>query len=309
MARRRVAILALKVVVTLSALAWAASRLSFADLEAAFGRVSPLALVASIALLFGNVGVGAARWRTLVAAYTSPPRWPAACHAYLVAGFYNMFLPANVGGDVLRAYSIRKTFPHALDSYVVVLVERVLGLVGLVLLSGIGLVIAGGSARWFGVAALVSGGVVFAATAMSSAILERLVPLLPTRFRPELPPFGKPAGRGAFVRALAWSFVSQSIAFAAVDVLLSSVHPSLSFWSSLEAVPLALLSLYVPISTAGLGVREAAFVVVLGKVGVPPASAAAASLSLMAAMAVVAITGAFAHLAKPLRSAEESPRA
>jgi hypothetical protein len=58
--------------------------------------------------------------------------------------------------------------------------------------------------------------------------------------------------------------------------------------------------LYVPISLAGLGVREAAFVVLLGRVGVSPANATAASLAFMASLLVLAVAGGVGHALRPL---------
>src|SRR5262249_27026773 len=65
--------------------------------------------------------------------------------SYLVALFFNNFLPSNIGGDVIR---IRDTAPEAGSKTLataVVLVDRGLGLMGLVLVAACGATLAGGT--------------------------------------------------------------------------------------------------------------------------------------------------------------------
>jgi hypothetical protein len=54
------------------------------------------------------------------------------------------------------------------------------------------------------------------------------------------------------------------------------------------------------VSVAGLGVREAAFVVLFAHVGVSAANATAASLASMATQMTVALLGGIAHALVPL---------
>ena len=64
--------------------------------------------------------------------------------SFLVANFFNNFLPSNIGGDVIR---IRDTAPAAQSTTLattVVLVDRGLGLMGLVLIAAIGATMAVG---------------------------------------------------------------------------------------------------------------------------------------------------------------------
>src|SRR5690606_34399647 len=90
------------------------------------------------ALTGANLFVGALRWRVLLAAYGAPRR-PSVlrlAHVYWVGFFYNNYLPGGLGGDVVRGIVTRQSFGErgTAASLTVVVVERALGLSGLLLL-------------------------------------------------------------------------------------------------------------------------------------------------------------------------------
>ena len=101
--------------------------------------------------------------------------------------------------------------------------------------------------------------------------------------------------------ALALSVVTHTFVALTGHALVHAVAPGVPVVESLVLVPLAMIATYVPFSVAGLGVREAAFVFLFGKVGVSGADATAASLALMAVTMIVAGLGGVAHLIRPLR--------
>ena len=58
--------------------------------------------------------------------------------SYLVAGFFNNFLPSNIGGDVIRIRDTARPARSKTLATTVVLVDRGLGLMGLVLVAALG---------------------------------------------------------------------------------------------------------------------------------------------------------------------------
>jgi uncharacterized protein (TIRG00374 family) len=54
----------------------------------------------------------------------------------MVGSFYNAFMPGTTGGDVLKAYYVAKQTHHRTRAVMSVLVDRVLGLLALVILGG-----------------------------------------------------------------------------------------------------------------------------------------------------------------------------
>jgi uncharacterized protein (TIRG00374 family) len=63
----------------------------------------------------------------------------------MVGAFYNTFMPGSTGGDLLKAYYASKQTPHRVHAVMSVLVDRVIGLIALVILGG---VMAAGMAAW-----------------------------------------------------------------------------------------------------------------------------------------------------------------
>lgn len=269
----------------------------------AVGRMSAVAPVAAVLLLGSNIIVGAVRWREVIRAYGVEPLPPLGflMHGYLVAGFYNTLVPGNVGGDALRGHAARSAFSHAADSYVAVLVERGLGFAALVVLAGVGAWLSPAVPFWWAGPALLVGGASLVAVSIATPWLMRKVARwLPTSLRVLVGDLTTPHGTRPLLVAILWSLVAQTGAVLASYVLVRDLDPHLGLVDSLAFIPIASLSLYVPISLAGLGVREAAFVVLLGRVGVSPANATAASLAFMASLLVLAAAGGMGHALRPL---------
>jgi len=99
---KETALLAVKIGVSLALLGYL---LVTTDLEALLARVRAgdmLLLVAAVLLYTGMILLSMWRWRVLISAqgYPAPIRHLSA--SYLVATFFNNFLPSNIGGDVVR---------------------------------------------------------------------------------------------------------------------------------------------------------------------------------------------------------------
>src|SRR5689334_10529840 len=174
---RRLLFLALKVGVTSAALLWAFGRAPPAAMADAVKRLPPAAFAVAVCVLFANAAVGALRWREVLRAYDGGPAPPLRflARAYVVAIFYNTFVPGNIGGDALRAHVTRRAFVHPADAYVTILMERGMGLAGLLLLAGTGIVVA--APEWFtwGVFLLVGSLLAFALSAATPVLTTRLV--------------------------------------------------------------------------------------------------------------------------------------
>lgn len=301
-AGRRYAFLALKLAVTTGALLWAFGRAPPLAMAEAVKRLSPAAFATAVCVLFANSAVGALRWREVLRAYDGGPQPPLAflARAYVVAIFYNTFVPGNIGGDALRAHVTRRAFVHAADAYVTILVERGMGLAGLLLLAGAGIVVAAPEWSPWGWLLLAGALACFAASAAAPRLATTMVARLPERFRARVPQVSEPRRYASLVVASALSVLSQFLAVFSSHLLVYALSPGVRLGDSMAAIPLAMLSLYVPVSVAGLGVREAAFVALFARAGVAAADATAASLAFMAALMLCGLVGGIVHLLRPL---------
>lgn len=292
----------LRVLITLVVLGLfvALTPLTPSALWTAIRRLSPAAVGGALLLGLLNFGVGALRWRQLFLAFgahTIPPL-SRLVRLQLEGAFYNTFLPANVGGDMLRAHVTRDAFRAASGAWLVVALERVFGLAGLFLLAGLLQTlrpVAGeGRASWLGLVGVAVGLLALIAASMARRIGHwlpgRLGALLVT-----LPDLAHPA---RLLPVALLSLCTHSLVALSGTWLLHSVAPDLSPASAMVLVPLAMAATYAP-TLAGLGAREAAFVLLLGLVGVDAGAATAASLGMLAVQLGLGGVGGLLHLAAP----------
>jgi uncharacterized protein (TIRG00374 family) len=91
--------------------------------------------------------------------------------------------------------------------------------------------------------------------------------------------------------ALLISIGVQFSGFLAVYVLALGIGQNVPFLSLLVFLPLVILFTMLPISISGLGVREGAFILFFGLIGIKPDAATAISLSWFLTMSVGNLLG------------------
>lgn len=248
----------LRFVVSAAVLAFLFWMVPVADLWAAMRRLSPGLWLGSVALFLVGHVIAAFKWRLLMGRRDDiPPRlWLAAHFAGLTA---NLALPGVAGGDVVRAGWVMARADRAEGVAVASIVDRFVDLVALLSLAFVGTVLLGQSSGSGRTALMAAAGVLLAG-AVGAAVLYsylrrrqltgmvgRLVEAVTSLRRSWLP-----------LGALCLSLVVQTT-FVTINARLGEalgLNPGLGAW--LMAWPLAKLVATLPISLAGLGVREAA---------------------------------------------------
>lgn len=76
------------------------------------------------------------RWQQLLKAIDVIMPFSRTFALNMVGNFYNTFMPGSTGGDLLKAYYASKQTPHRTRAVMSVIVDRVIGLLALVLLGG-----------------------------------------------------------------------------------------------------------------------------------------------------------------------------
>lgn len=247
--------------------------------------VEPLALVAAAAGLFALLVPQALRWSVVLRAMGHPRGLRVSLPLTMIGLFFSQTLPTSIGGDGMRAWELHRDGLAMSSAVSSVLIDRAAGLLGICVLvtatlplllgivpnpaveTGVGLLLAAG---YGGVAiamlldrlpeSLRRFKVVRGFAALSTSL--RAVILAP---RPAL-------------AALGASLVYQLGAVAVVFALARGIGIPVAPAACLVIVPLANLSALLPISIAGWGVREGAFVAGFGFVGVAAADAIAVSV-------------------------------
>jgi glycosyltransferase 2 family protein len=274
------------------------------DLRDAFSRVSIAVVVSSASLIGLGQLIGAVRWRITLAAYgaSARPALATAIRLYLVAVFYNSYLPGAVAGDVVRAVVTRDCFADhgTTGALAVVFVERALGLFAVFALVITGVALSGdalgiqGSLRFWSLGALSLTAVI------ALALGRRLAPFLPrplARIAQRLPSVVRPR---AFATAAVLSLGTQGTTVIAGWLILGALHPGVTLADALVIIPTAAATAFLPITVGGTGAREAVFVLLGGKLlGMSSNDAVAASLLLwMSILLIGAIGGALLLLGR-----------
>lgn len=300
-----------RIAVTVAAVAYLASRVEPRDVLNAFQRLSLGAAATAVTVVLLALVFGMARWRLLLRAYGAIdiPSWPRIVHLYVVGHFYNVYAPGGVGGDVIRGVASRKAFGNldwasATSGVAVVFVERVIGVSAL-------LVVATGAylmypihgvenlELWAGLGLAGAGAVLF-----GIAVAPRLATFFPEKLRKPLLALPRLRSLWPFLFAILLSLIIHAANVAAGHVIMHSLEPSVTLAQSAVVMPLIGASAFFPFTVGGAGIREAAFAALYGTVGVPEASAYAASLGLWGTQLFSAGLGGAVNLFIPLSGKE-----
>jgi len=312
---RRYVLLALKIAVSLILLVVLFSRVDVAAVWTQARHASIAWLVAALALYAVNAVVSTWRWHLLLEAqhvHVPPLRL---FGSFLVASFFNNFLPSNIGGDVIRIADTAGPARSKTLATMVVFMDRALGLMGLVLVAAVGATMAAGSAGraatpiwpswlWGG---FILGVVLGAPAVLAPAGFGRLLQPL-TVFHPEwigrrietlIHTLGRFRNAPA---AIAGTFVGAVVVQGMMVVYYLAVAYALRIpigtWDLAVIVPLSFVVQMAPVSVNGFGVREATFSLYFSRIGLPVASAVLLSLMATVTTMVFTLSGAAVYVGR-----------
>jgi len=280
-----------RIAVTIAAVAYLASRVDPGDVLYAFQRLSLGAALTAITVVVCGLLCGMVRWRLLLRAYGAID--------------IPTYAPGGVGGDVIRGVAGRKAFgdldwASATTGVAVVFIERVIGVSALLVLATSAYLIQPipgieHVGLWAALGLAAAGGAL-----LGIAIAPRLAPLLPEKLGKPLRALPRLYSIGPFLAAIVLSLIIHAINIVAGHAIMSSLEPSVTFAQSAVVMPLIGASAFFPFTVGGAGVREAAFAALYGTVGVPEASAYAASLIFWGTQLISAGVGGVINLLVPL---------
>jgi len=278
---------ALKITVSSALLGWIlwtiARRDGLAELGARLGSLDAAWIAMALVLPFGAVALGVRRWDLLLRAQGLTVPTPVLLRSFLVGRFVGAFTPSTTGLDVYRVVDIGRRTGEAARSAGAVVVEKLVGLVGLSLLTFA--LLPAGASRFFGPLALAAAGAVGLGAALGLRFLraprlpEALAARLPAELRARLDRMAallttRPMDRGRLTEVLTLSLLTHLTTagvFVATGHALGVAATTLDLLVVGNAIVIATL---LPISVGGVGVREGTAVVLLGTLGVAPTDAA-----------------------------------
>jgi uncharacterized membrane protein YbhN (UPF0104 family) len=311
-AARRYGLMAVKFAVSALLLMLLFSRIDVGQLWTKARDASVTWLLIALAVYFVNIVASTWRWHLLLEAQDIHVRGRSLFASLLVALFFNNFLPSNIGGDVIRIRDTARPARSKTLATTIVLVDRGLGLMGLILVAAMGATI--GSRRaalpimpswlWAG---FFAGAAATAPAVLTPAGFGRL--LQPLRvFHPEwigaridsltatLARFrDRPSAlAGCFGGAI---FVQSSVVVF-YFVVAYALHLQVTLLDLAVIVPLSFVVQMLPVSVNGFGVREATFAFYFTRVGLPIESALLVSLVPTAVIMFFSLSGAAVWFAR-----------
>lgn len=311
---RRWLVLLAKVTISVALLAWLVTRSDTPKLWAYARSASPLWLAVALGLYLLMVLASAWRWGLLLRAQGVHVPGRRLTESFLVATFFNNFLPSNIGGDVIRIADTAKDTRSRTLAATVVLMDRGIGLLGLVLLAAVAGTVAASSApvdgpipSWMLWAGLAGAMAVAGPVVLAPGGLERVLNPL-RRFNPEwvgarlqqltdvLTRFRQAPG------ALFWCFAGavgvQALLVAFYAAVAISIGVAVSPWHMAVIVPMSFLVQMLPISVNGFGLREATFSFYFTRLGLPLEAALVVSLLGAGLVMLFSLSGAAVYVSR-----------
>ena len=262
-----------------------------------------------LALYAVSYFISAFRWKLLLLAEgIRLPLWRLTV-VYLQGSFFNLFLPTLIGGDIFRGYAIYRITDGHDASLASILVDRLTGFAALILIALAALVVAYSQVRDPQVAVLILA-VAAAFTLLIVMLLHdwtkerasgalRVVGLV--RFQAKLHGLVEALRRyrghhRALGQAMLLSALLQALLIVTYYLISTGLHLRVPIAYFFLYVPLITFVAMVPVSVAGLGVREGGAVYFFARVGVDAATALTMSLAWFSLSLAMSALGGLAFL-------------
>ena len=288
----------IRIIVSCGLILWLFSRYNIREVLNSLKNL-PLDLVIVACLMYLAAQIlSSLRWRVLCGLFSFRGKWRTFLGFYFVGMFFNLFLPTGLGGDFFKIHFLSRKNGRRLSAAFTVLGDRLFGLISMLLI--------GAASVWFWPGLLPSplsdilfmGGLAVLAGLLFMPLIARIrIPLWPALspyLRDLFAIWRRP--KEMFI-ILGLSFILQALGMGAVAVLGSGLEIEVPVPFYFVAVPIVSLAVLIPISLNGIGIREGAFVYLLGLKGIPAAPALCLGLLFFAVQAAVSLLGGAAYAA------------
>lgn len=274
--KNRIFLLAFKLAISSTLLYIVLSR---AGLKEVFFVLKGMSLPAFIAATFLYISaqlISTLRWRLLLPGVLGIRRL---FSLYMIGSFFNTFLPGVIGGDAVKAFYLYQITGRNSLTLASIFMDRYLGFVVLIAI--------GTTAFLFGYKYLQASDIEWLLPLVVLSFIIASLLILGLRLGKRIKILSEfydyfhayRSQKGIILKALLLSVLVQLSGIFAVYILALGIGEQIPFLACLIYLPLIILFTTIPISISGLGVREGAFVLFLGIIGVKPEVATSISLA------------------------------
>ena len=216
---------------------------------------------------------------------------------FWIGSFFNQALPSSVGGDALRGYCLYRDGQSIKNSTLSVLIDRIYGVIGLVLLAMLAFSLLSSQIDSIdlkiGMLITNFGLVVAILSFFSLDLFIKKSNYKVVRGLLSLSHESRKIALNSFsgVRLTMLSVIVHFLSIVTVIILAEGMNINIQWIGIFIIIPMVSLLMVVPVSIAGWGVRESGMVIGLGYFGVDPEYALALSILYGATVLIVTLPG------------------
>lgn len=255
--------------------------------------INPLSFLLAISIYIFAIYLSSIRWRLLLHEGFELKKL---FSLYFIGSFFNHLLPGIIGGDAVKAYYLYRDTGKGSSAVASVFMDRYIGFTALML---VGLTAFPFGLRYF-----------------KGSYIEWVLPLIVVLFIiVSFFIFGLRVGKGikllsgfydyfelykgkktVIIKTFFISVIVQIIIIFAVYVLSRGLKVNVPLLPLFIFVPVISTIATIPISIAGIGVREASFILLFGTLGISPVQATAVSFTWFLSVATGSLPGLIEYL-------------
>lgn len=266
--------------------------------------LNPAIFIASLCIYIISIFFSSIRWKLLI---SRPMKTKRLFSLYMIGSFFNVYLPGIVGGDAVKAYYLHRDMNrqtshahsavHSLPfSIASVFMDRYIGFSALLFISMVAFPVGfkyldETPLEWLVPMVFflfLSGSIVF----FKARAGERI------RFLFNIYDYFKlyTSKKDVLIKAFLYSIIIQILNIFSVYILSKGLSMDISFATLMIFVPIIIVVSFIPVSISGIGLREGAFVFLLGTMGIQPALAMTLSLLWFLSVVAASLWGLFEYL-------------
>ena len=296
----------LRIVVSIAVLAFLFSRINFGIFKDILSQFNPLFYILAICVLLAHQLVWAFAWKITLQEKNVTIAMKDIYRAVLTSYFFGSFLPSSVGPDLVLAFNIGKSLPEKQHAPSSLMFIRLMSLTATFLISGIILIFI---AHTFALRQimLLTWGILLtiwvcywlAVHPLSRKFIQRIANQYHwLRFIYKILDSFSTLGQDKKVPVRVW-FLALLMVFLKVSIdftIALSLGIYIPYIWFLGLIPTVTVISLIPISIAGLGIREGAYVAVFANMGVPATASLAISLTIFSLNILLCLIGGLLYL-------------
>ena len=277
-----------------------------------------LLLVGGIILI--NIGLSALKWRVLLLSDQIDIPLGKLAVSYMIGGFFNLFLPSNIGGDSYRIYDVMRQSGQGARTAASVFADRFSGFIALTIfsLAASAFVAMRVDQPYLILLPLV----VFACLTLALYLLWLKTPVLWLLRVTRLDRFPRLIGfcekffsalghygseTGTLVKVMLLSFAFQFFLIVSVYLMALAINATVPFVYFLAFVPLITLMEAIPISIYGIGVRDMGYVFFFQYAGMGEAYTRSLAIVFLAVTICYSMLGGLLYLGRKVVVSHAGP--